>query len=419
MEQSLEELVKSSFLHSAVSGSFSGIRALDALVASKASGDTLATLVSDGRIDCVFSRNDPNPHIKRMPELDRATQLEWLASEPLESFCLYPSRNSLAGTIGNMYRDMPFSRALALGAAQLEFTAFDLSVLGRYRSDPRYAVTFHDYVGHMSVSNDAYEDVAFPDRDKISVQSFGLGFDEAAMPHVIVFNRYLADLTAEHQQYWNSFKVEHPVAMSSPYYRSAIVGDWWENRSVRHAIGEEMRLINERAVAISGTPLFRRLLTDDLPFDLSAFLVPSTDNYAHFMLSWDKLLSDNIDKAFFAGTIDPVVEHERKDGRVSVTDKGSLTQLREWLERKMTGTDAPGMIDHILGPLQTIRRERQAPAHRFQTNQFSKEFHLKRRDALWSIFQALTVLREVMSRFPATRGMPAPDWLRDEGIDVF
>ena len=77
------------------------------------------------------------------------------------------------------------------------------------------------------------------------------------------------------------------------------------------------------------------------------------------------------------------------------------------------------MIDHILGPLQTIRRERQAPAHRFQTNQFSKDFHLKRRDTLWSIFQALTVLREVMSRFPATRGMPAPDWLRDEGIDVF
>lgn len=422
MEQVLEDLVKASFLRSASAGSFNGIRAFDALLACQVpdlSRAPIAALVAKGRIDCVFTRNDPNPYIKRMPELGRDTQLAWLASEPLESFCLYPSRQTLVGAIGDMFRDMPFSRALALGAAQLEYTPFDLAALGRYRSDPRYSVTFHDYVGHMSISNEAYEDPVFPERDKISVQSFGLGFDEAGMPHIVVFNRYLANLTAEHQQYWNSFAVVQPVAMSEPYYRSTILGDWWENRSVRHAIGEEMRLINERAAAITGKPLFRRLLSDDLPFDLSAFLVPSTDNYAHFVLSWDKVLSDNIDKAFFAGTVKPQIEQERTDGRISVAEKGTLTQLREWLERKVTGSEAAAMIDQILRPLQTIRRERQAPAHRFQKNEFSKQFHVQRRETLWSIFQALTALREVLSRFPATRAMQAPDWLREDGIDVF
>lgn len=420
-DSDLENFVKAFFLRSAETGSFNGVRARDALIAcgsSDLSRDPIARLVAADRIDCIFSRNDPNPHIKRMPERDRATQLALLQDEPLDTFCLYPSRSSLTEAVGDMYRDEPFSRALALGAAQLDFTAFDLAALGRYRSDPRYNVTFQDYVGDMSVTNQAYEDEAFPGRDKISVQSFGLGFDEEAMPYVVVFNRYLANLTPEHQQYWNSFKVDQPVKMCSPYFQSSIVGDWWDNLSVRHAISEEMRLINEMAIAITGKPLFRLLLTDNLPFDLSAFLVPSTDNFDQFVLSWDKLLSDNIDKGFFAGAVEPLIEQERKDGRISVTEKGTLRLLREWLELKLDGRDASAMIDHVIQPLQAVRRARQAPAHRFQKNEFSKDFHLKRRQTLWSIFQSLTTLREILSRFPLANAIKAPDWLR-EGIDVF
>src|SRR5690606_24271960 len=155
------------------------------------------------------------------------------------------------------------------------------------------------------------------------------------------------------------------------------------------------------------------------PFDLSAFLVPSTDNFAQFVMSWDKMLSDNIDKKFFEGVIEPVVEEERKDGRITITEKGTLRLLAEWLDRKLTGTDKAAIIDHILKPLQAIRRQRQEPAHRFQQNKFSKDFHEQRCRTLVSIFDALTTLRAVLSRFPKARHIEAPAWLRDGKIDVF
>jgi hypothetical protein len=368
----------------------------------------------------VFASVDLNPHIKRMPELKPAAQLELLATEHLETICLYPTRSVLAELVDReALRDEPFSRAMLLGAAQLNYEAFDLAVLGRYRADPRYSVNFEDYVGSMSVTGAAYEDDAFPDRDKISVQSFGLGFDDDGLPYVVAFYRYLANLTPEHQQLWNSYRVEQHVQICEPYYRSAIIGDFWTNRSVRYAISEEMRLINEIAEAIAGKPLFRQLLTSELPFDLSAFLVPSADNYDHFALSWDKMLSDNMDRKFFAGIVELEREEKRKDGKIVVTQKANLALLNEWLEAKLEGPGAQAMIDAIMAPLRAIRAERQHPAHRFRKNEFSKDFHAQRRRTLSSIFDALTTLREALSRLPGAEGIKAPGWLREEQIDLF
>ncbi|MGX7951665.1 hypothetical protein ACWPM1_03780 [Tsuneonella sp. HG249] len=278
----LFDLALSFFIESGLRGSFNGVRADLALAQCglpAGSRQEIAALVADERLDCVFANVDLNPHIKRMPELGRNKQLELLDTEGLETICLYPTRLVLREAVADEWlRDKPFSRAMLLGEAQLNYAAFDLAVLGRYRMDPRFDLTFQDYVGTMCVTSAAYEDDAFPDRDKISVQSFGLGFDEDDLPYVVAFNRYLANLTPEHQQSWNSFRTEKPVRISDPYYRSAIIGDFWSNRSIRHAISEEMRLINALALSSVGRSLFRRLLTSDLPFDLSAFLVPSAEN---------------------------------------------------------------------------------------------------------------------------------------------
>lgn len=419
----LFDLALAFFVESGMRGSFNGIRADQALEEcglSPGSREPIAALVAEGHLDCIFASVDLNPHIKRMPELKRTTQLKLLATEPMETICLYPARPVLAEVVDrDALRDQPFSRAMLLGAAQLEFDAFDLAVLGRYRMDPRYNVTFEDYVGRMNVSNTAFEDEAFPDRDKISVQSFGLGFDDEELPYVVAFYRYLANLTPEHQQLWNSYRAEQRVRICEPYYRSAIVGDFWENKSVRYAISEEMRLINEMAEASVGKPLFRQLLTSELPFDLSAFLVPSTDSYDHFVLSWDKMLSDNMDRKFFADAVELEREEERRDGKIVVVQKASLALLNEWLEAKLEGSEAEAMIGDIMAPLRAIRAERQNPAHRFRKNEFSKDFHAQRRRMLASIFDALTGLREVMSSLPGAERIKTPAWLRKEQIDVF
>jgi len=256
--EALSSLVLSSVLASAQQESFNGIRADVALRRCRItdrSPEPIAALLQREQIDCVFQCRDGNPYIKRLTELDRARQLSLLDCEALETFCLYPSRRVLAAAVeDHAFRNRPFSRALMLGEAQLDFVAFDLAVLGRYRADPRYRVTFEDYAGHMAIRDGPFSDDDFPDRDKISVQSFGLGFDEEDLPYVIAFHRYLADLTPDHQQYWNSFRVDRPVQMCRPYFQSSVIGDIWENHSVREAIAAEMELINVMAEAAFGSP---------------------------------------------------------------------------------------------------------------------------------------------------------------------
>src|SRR5207244_496170 len=112
-----------------------------------------------------------------------------------------------------------------------------------------------------------------------SIQSFGLGFDEQSRPVVVAFYRYLANLTPEHQQYWNSFRTFGISTICRQYYQSSILGQFWENRSVRYAIQEEMRLINELTTAILGRSLFRLTPDSDSDIDLTNFLRPTSENF--------------------------------------------------------------------------------------------------------------------------------------------
>ncbi|MGX7951666.1 hypothetical protein ACWPM1_03785 [Tsuneonella sp. HG249] len=137
------------------------------------------------------------------------------------------------------------------------------------------------------------------------------------------------------------------------------------------------------------------------------------------MLSWDKILSDNIDAAFFEGAVALEREVHRNDGKIIVVQKGTLALLREWLEATLSGPDIEAKVYQIVGPLRAVRSGRQHPAHRFRKNSFSKDFHEQRRDVLRSIFQSLTELRTVLSELPGAEGVKAPKWLREERIDVF
>jgi hypothetical protein len=155
----------------------------------------------------------------------------------------------------------------------------------------------------MSVTNKFLGDAQHPERDKVSLQSFGLGFDDRRNPHIVVYLRYLAGLSAEHQQYWNSYLGPDGVRMSEPYYRSSIEGQFWKNRSVRFAIVEEMRLIRALSEAIWGRSLFRLPPGGGVPINLTTFLRPTAENFNRFVMALDKLLSDSIDVKFFDGKV--------------------------------------------------------------------------------------------------------------------
>lgn len=422
-DDKIRDSVLKFYLNSAEDDSFNGILASRLFSLFEDSADFIASLerllVNDD-IDCVFAKRDINPHIKRLPDLPKEKQLEWLHEETLDSFCIYPSRKILMAAVdGLKFIERPFSRSMLLGESQLSFVTFQLAALDRYRSDPRYVVKFHDYMGDMYISDEYYLDPEFLDRDKVSINSFGLGFSENRVPYLVVFYRYLSTLNAEHQRYWDSFRAEKSVPMCKQYFDSSIAGDWWENRSLRYAIQEEIRLIIEMSEAAFSIPIFREAMNEELPIDVTAFSIPSKDNFHHFIHTWDKILSDNINKKFFRGKVALEDEVERNDGKVMVTPRGTLKLLNEWLEKVVRSSKKSELIAEIMTPLRQVRSLRQTPAHKFEMDEFSDDFYVQRREILLSIFYSVTCLRAFLGNHPKAAQIEVPTWLDDREIDVF
>lgn len=418
----LLDAIADPYIESAGRNGFNGVLASALMflcVSAESLRASLSSLIEDGQVTAVFSRRDINVHIKRLPELPVGEQLRLLADEPLEAIGLYPTANVVRSRVDlSTWHDRPFSLALLLAEPQLAYRAFDMSALERYVSDPRYLVEFDDYMGWMSIADDAFRNVEHPERDKVHLQSFGLGLDADRNPYTIVFLRYLANLSPEHQQYWNSYLVDRDVRMTEPYYRSSVEGAFGMNVSVRQAIMEEMRLIRELAEAIWGRSLFRAAPKGNVPISLTSFLRPTTENFNRFIMSLDKLLSESIDSNFFKGKVPMETESIRGDGKVVVQKKGTLTLLEEWLLTEIVWSDPNAFRDVIMQPLREVRRARQAPAHAFTEDSFSVDYHAKRRRMLWDVFNSLSSIRRVFAKHPRACQVEVPQWLDGDRIDV-
>lgn len=379
----------------------------------------LETLVDEHKITCVFAKADLNMHIKRFPDIPVERQQELLRTEEVTDFCVYPTGSEIAANYDvTQWNDRPFSKCLVLAEPQLAYRAFDMGVLERYTSDPRYTVHFADYMGRMSVNNEPYSDEAFPDRDKVAIQSFGLGFNEQRIPHAVVYLRYLSNLSPEHQQYWNSYKSSADVRMCRQYFESSILGEFWKNRSVRYAIVEEMKLINTMAETIWSRCLFRGVPTSDVPIGLTSFLRPTAENYHRFVLALDKLLSDSVDFKFFEGKVPLEWEKTRPDGKVEVVRKGTLTLLEEWLLKEITWPDEAEFRDVIIAPLRKVRKLRQKPAHKITSDNFSIDYYDSRKELLSTVLSSLANIRHVFSKHPAAIEVEVPSWLEEEEIEI-
>jgi hypothetical protein len=132
-------------------------------------------LIARGDVEA-YSEESVNPHIKRLPAAPIPRQLLYLSLANAQAVCLYPSTKHMLRVLpGKFYRHRPFTRFLALGHPQLEPIFFQLSVLARYQSDPRYIFRFNGLDGHISVKSDAYKSREMGESDKVMLETFGLG----------------------------------------------------------------------------------------------------------------------------------------------------------------------------------------------------------------------------------------------------
>ena len=198
-----------------------------------------------------------------------------------------------------------FTRLLSWGEPQLTPCYFDMDVLQRYYDDPRYHFYFKDYSGSISFKEKDGESMV-RNEDEVFLQSFGLGYDNNRTRIVVVYLRYLNDLTPEHQNYWQS-KMVHPnlePRILDEYYENRINGNYVTSKSVYSAFQCEVNAVIDLSQQIFGEPLFREKISlKNPPKELSLFFLPTRKNFYAFALAMDQMISENINRDFFSGKV--------------------------------------------------------------------------------------------------------------------
>lgn len=360
-----------------------------------------------------INSSDANPHIKAFSEKSVEEQIASLQNP--ERLCIYPAKKHLEKILSQeKYDKTPYTKEVALGAGQLEFREFDLSVLEDYRNDPRYLFTCNDIGGRISISDYFFEDISVPEYDKISIQTFGFCYDYKKNRAVAVALRYLGKLPPEHQWNWYRKRKEEGGWKLHPDYHRVFFGTGWVpiKITIFEAFFEEIKIINGMTEIIGKGRLFN---DEKKPKDFMFLIRPTLKEYNNFILNLDNLMSSNIKKSFFDNDLD----FKDKEGK----EKGTVTLLQEWLTtyyQSKNGSDLKYEIDKISKTFREIRNERSKPAHNNSENQIDETYIVQQRSVMVKAYEAIRNLRLIFSNHPSVRAenLSINEYLQDGKIWV-
>lgn len=373
-------------------------------------------LIKSDSIRIIDEKTDINPNIIRIRFEPLETQLEKANADEPGYMCLYPTKSILKKTVNpSDYNSEPYKLRLALGEPQLSYVSFDLSVLEFYRNDPRYRYENDDIQGHIY-----YDDEQLSESDKAFLVTYGFAYDEYFDRAVAVFLRYLADLTPEHQQIWKAKELPDNFKLHPDYYRNTIIGDWGERTPICQAFLNELFIINRMCEAMGRPPLFRNdygEYGEGKPKKFHFLIRPTLEEFNSFVLLFDKMISDNINKNFFMNVTDYENEHEREDGKIIVTQKGTLQLLDEWIHKFFRLADWSEWNEAIAS-LKKVRKLRQQPAHEINEDVFDQKYFKDQRELILNAYNGVRTIRLIFANHPKVKvaDIGIPDWLQEGKI---
>ncbi|MEO1078210.1 MAG: AAA family ATPase [Pseudomonadota bacterium] len=367
----------------------------------------LRDMIYAEKIEVVFGNVHPNAHIKAFSGTPKEQQLEWLDSLDLSGhFCLYPTVQTInaSGNVPDL-TGSPYTAQLAMGAGQLDYRVFDLSVLEHYRNDPRYYYRTDFVSGQISIKDEYFESDSVPERDQVLLQTFGFSYDDEFNRAVAVFLRYLTDLSPAHQTAWQAKQLDGNYALHPDYYRTSILGEWGMKLSIFDAFRQELKVVNAMSETIGKPGLFRNSFQDDRPRGFGFLLRPTLDEFNDFVLLLDQMMSDNLNKKFFTPEVELNEDISQEDGKVEVRQKGTIALLDEWMNRMFRPKD-PSALDNMLATFRKVRTLRQKPAHSPQEDKFDQKYFHEQRKLVMDAYDAVRVIRLVLANHPAVRRNP-------------
>ena len=382
----------------------------------------LSLLIEDDLIGLITSKEEMNPHVIRTGFVPKEIQIDNLMSiNEHQTYCFYPLKKHLEIVVDpQKYKYQFYRLELALGAPQLSYKSFDLSILEMYRNDPRYYYDTNDIGGTISIENEYYESAKMMESDKVLLEHFGYSYDKDFTRGVCVFVCDLANLSEEHQKIWKAKELNDTFKMHPAFLNSQVYGNWPEGVSVFSALTKEMYIINKICKHIEYPNLFKidfGEYGESKPKMLTFLIRPTLKEFNDFILLFDKILSENINPKFFEKDISLEKENVRKDGKVIVTKKGSIQLLDEWMRKKYRFQDDTGWSIAIK-TLKKVRNLRQKPAHIIEADKFDNKYINEQREIILEVYDSINFIRMIMQRHPKLLdvNLDIPDWLEEGKI---
>jgi len=403
---SLAEKVTQFYL---ASGDFNGL-GIHALGSDSADVSDVVALIELREIDLVRGDLHPNPHIKAFDAEPPEVQIAKIHREGLVG-CLYPSPESLARRHIETHGLGPYTAALTLGSPQLSFRAFDLRALEWYRNDPRFELRSDDIHGTI-IQRGCTEVAGRHALDGLEFFEFGFAYNAELERAVAAFIRYLHDIPTPQQVELSKFELEGEFHLHPDFYRTQIMGDWPERLSIYDAFLEEKKHINAICKLIGKPPLFRTEFDAGLrPQGFGILLRPTLKEYHDFALLLDKLLSDDMDKEFFASDIPTERQLIDEEGNKECLQIGTIKLLEDWLGRFFKPAEN-GPMEQMFRDIRAVRNERMKPAHKVEENLFDQQYVRSQRELIIKGYSAVHTLRMVLENHPKARGYEVPEHIR-------
>ena len=358
----------------------------------------LAELVRSRLLEVVSEADFPNPHIRPWPS--RRTVDEQLAdlgaaAHGTRRVCLYPTAAALSELLPpDLHRDEPYRRQVAEGGGQLELVYFSFDVLEQYRNDPRYRFEYWDFGVNLGAGDSAYQSPGDSERDEIPSIRVGFAYNVGSLSEgpvirrACAFLRDLRSLTPEHQRRWETYEEYAQELHPHPVWHAAMMGDWPDGIGPFEKVIGELRAVNELFASAFGKDL---LTSTDRPREFGWIVRPSASEWEQFVLTMDKLLSDNLR----VSALDAA-----EATRESTTGKALGTMQRLEHVLVMKAGVAPGEAADLLRPWREVRRARQDPAHALRENVTDETLVRRQAQLLAEVGRSLVEIRTALTALP-------------------
>ncbi|MEQ1769860.1 MAG: hypothetical protein ABL879_08465 [Devosia sp.] len=380
----------------------------------------VAGSIEDRELDLVRGDGHPNPHIKAFPEEPVDQQLAKLAEQGLGHGCLYPSRAHLSRIdAASRFPGRPYSQALALGAAQLEFRSFDLRLLEFFRNDPRFKYQVDDIFGSIYRKAEHRDETPATVADGLEMARFGFAYDDEMNRAVALYLRDLHGFAPEQQAMMKTYEVTGSYKLHPDFARSTLFGEFPERVSIYDAFLQEKKHINAICALIGKAPLFKTDATHPRPHGFAILLRPTNKEFRDFVMLLNLLLTDDLNNDFFVGDLETTEEVTDASNKIKRQRIGTITLLERWLAPPKFTAGDPEEIKALFKKLRAIRDKRAKPAHVAEDNAFDQTYLRQQRELIADGFDVVRELRMILENHPAAAGYEIPDYLRNARVWSF